>query len=380
MKIASGFILFLLLLYPFLYCNSFVAFELSYVFSLYYFVPLTLLFFFLNFGRKSGYILRKHSINLSLLLIVLLIVIINTDDLRYSKPLLFFFYLFNFYLISLTIVFREHRKLVSGVFLVFATLSILFLFRSDRYLDGDRYFSFMLSPTVFSVYAEVFLIIILSQTREMKKRMFIFLFAGFFIFITKTRLNLFFYISIPALLYLFENYRISKWKILVVYIFCLNMLYPIYTYLVTFEFGKTTLVSSRYGSGHDSSFGLRNYLNYLTYEEFYDASFWEKMFGSGTEHARKLIIEKLKYDLFTHNDFIRFAYDFGLVATILFLVFLYRISIRNYISFMLLLLYLFSFYHNMIYDFFLISILIYYSGINKSGIAIDKNGPVIQSA
>ncbi|MES2680263.1 MAG: hypothetical protein V4635_10275 [Bacteroidota bacterium] len=367
MKITSGLILLLVLLYPFFYVSNYIAFEISYQFTLYYFVPLTLLFFVLNMGKKPVAVLKKNSINLALLGLILLIIGINTDDLRYSKPLLFFIYVINFYLLSLTLVFRENYKVVRYVFLFFSLLSFLFLFKPDRYMLDHRYFSFLLSPTVYSVYAEVVLILFLYQVKSTKKRIFIFLIAGFFIFITKTRLNLFFYISIPFLLYYFENFKASRGKILLVYIFCLNMLYPIYTYLVTFDFGKATLVSTRYENGHDSSFGLRNYLNSLTYDEFlYKTDLSEKLFGKGTEQARKKIIEKIKFDLFTHNDFIRFAYDFGIICTILFLLFLYRITAGHYISFIMLLLYLFSFYHNMIYDFFLISLVIYYSGVERN--------------
>ncbi len=373
MKITSGLILLLILLYPFFYISNYIAFEISYQFTLFYFLPLTLLFFVLNLGKKSVSVLKQHSFNLLLLGAILVLVAINTNDLRYSKPLLFFIYVINFYLLSLTMVFRENFKVVKYIFLFFSVLSFLFLFKPDRYMLDHRYFSFLLSPTVYSVYAEVVLILFLHQVKSTKKRMIIFLLAGFFIFITKTRLNLFFYVSIPFLLYYFEHFKASRGKILLVYIFCLNMLYPIYTYLVTFDFGKTALVSTRYENGTDSSFGLRNYLNSLTYEEFtYKTTVTEKLFGKGTEQARKMIIEKLKYDLFTHNDFIRFAYDFGLICTILFIWFLYRITAGNYIAFILLLLYLFAFYHNMIYDFFLISLVIYYSGVENRQLTTNK--------
>jgi hypothetical protein len=365
MKVTSGFILLLILIYPFFYCSGYVAFELSYSFSLFYFMPLTVLFFVLNLGPKSKQILRENRINLFLLGGILLIIICRTDDLRYSKPLLFFIYLTSFYLLSLTIVFRENKPLIRWIFILFCILSVVFIRDPNRYLEGNRYFAFLVSPTVYSVYFEVVLLIFLYQVKDLKKRIFIFLFAGFFIVITKTRLNLFFYISIPFLLYFFENYRLTRWKVLLIYILCLNLLYPIYSYLVTFDVGKATLVASRYGSGYDSSFGLRNYLNYLTYEQFNDHNLWEQLFGKGTEQARKMIIERMNADLFTHNDFIRFAYDFGIICAVLFLVFLYRISLNHYISFLMLLLYLFSFYHNMIYDFFLISVFIYFSGIRS---------------
>ncbi|MFO0478153.1 MAG: hypothetical protein ACK50L_05175 [Bacteroidota bacterium] len=364
MRITSGIIFFLILLYPFFYANSLVASSASYTFSLFYFLPLTLLFFLLNFGKKSIQELKKNRVNLFLLGCVFIIILLNTNDIRYLKPLLFIVYLINLYLLSLTINFKENEKLIKYAFVSFVILSVLYLGYSHRYLDGDRYFAFLISPTVYSVYAEVFLILLIYIIKKPSVKFVVFVIAGIFIVISKTRLNLVFYISIPFLIYLLENVKVSKLRVVLVYIFCLNMLYPIYSFLVQFDFGKKSLVSSRYESGRDSSFGLRNHINYLVYNEYLNkTSVGEKLFGKGSEEARKLVLKKIKYDIFPHNDFIRLAYDFGIICTILFLFFLYRISRINNVSFLILLLYLFSFYHNMVYDFFLISILVFYSGI-----------------
>lgn len=364
MRITSSIIFFLILLYPFFYANSLVASSASYTFSLFYFLPLTLLFFLLNFGKKSIQELKKNRVNLVLLGCVFIIILLNTNDVRYLKPLLFIVYLINLYLLSLTINFKENEKLIKYAFVSFVILSVLYLGYSHRYLDGDRYFAFLISPTVYSVYAEVFLILLIYIIKKPSVKFVVFIIAGIFIVISKTRLNLVFYISIPFLIYLLENVKVSKLRVVLVYIFCLNMLYPIYSFLVQFDFGKKSLVSSRYESGRDSSFGLRNHINYLVYNEYLNkTSVGEKLFGKGSEEARKLVLKKIKYDIFPHNDFIRLAYDFGIICTILFLIFLYRISRINNVSFLILLLYLFSFYHNMVYDFFLISILVFYSGI-----------------
>lgn len=366
MRITSGVILFLILLYPFFYANSFIAFTASYKFSLIYFVPLTLLLTLLNFSKKSLAELKKNRVNLTLLGLVFLIILFNTNDIRYIKPLLFIFYVINLYILSITIDFKEHDKLVKRAFICFVVLSFLYLGYSHRFMDGERYFAFMKSPTVYSVYSEVYLLLVLLVIKNTRIQYLVFILAGFFIFITKTRLNLVFYISIPLLIYLLHKFKSSKWKILVVYIFCLNMLYPIYSYLVKFDFGKKSLVSSRYEDGRDSSFGLRNHLNYLTYNEYMNrTTIAEKLFGKGSEEARKMVLKKIKFDVFPHNDFIRFTYDFGIICTVLLLIVFYRIAQHSDLAFLILLLYLFSFYHNMIYDFFLISILLYYAGIKK---------------
>jgi hypothetical protein len=217
----------------------------------------------------------------------------------------------------------------------------------------------MLSPTVFSVYVEVFLILALGYEEKFSYRIFYFLSALVIILLTRTRLNIIFACLIPFLVYSFENLKFSKGKFLIMFLLSLNLIYPLYTLVTQFDFIKTKVVNSRYASGRDASFGLRNYLNQLTYNEYlYENSLFQKLFGSGTESSRILIIEKFKYDILTHNDFIRFTFDFGIITTIFFILFLFEISKKNYISFLVLLLYLFSFYHNMIYDFFILSIII----------------------
>lgn len=169
------------------------------------------------------------------------------------------------------------------------------------------------------------------------------------------------------MIYYFDKLNISKFRVVLIYIFCLNLLYPIYSFVIKSEAGKSSLVTSRYKDGRDASFGLRNSLNSFTYNEYIlNSTLSQKIFGKGSEASRKSMISQLKMDILPHNDFIRFSLDFGLLCTILYLTFLFRIARGNIVSFILLLLYLFSFYHNMIYDFFLIAVFIYFSGLSEN--------------
>lgn len=364
MKITSGHILFLILLYPFFYASSYIAFNIGYLFSVYYFVPVTLFLLLLNLGKKSVEILKQNAVNIGLLLLVIILVLFNTTDLKYSKPLVFFIFVLNIYLLSLTLKLSINKKLLQKFFFLLLLLSFLFLPSEDRYFD-HRYFSFLLSPTVFSVYTEVFLILFLCFSENRQLKIALFLLAGFFIILTKTRLNLLFYVMIPIMVYYSEKFYKSKFKIVLIYLVSLNLLYPIYNYIIQSEFGKSSLVTTRYESGRDASFGLRNYLNSFVYIDYMkNSTLPEKILGRGSEMSRMILINKMGQDVLPHNDFIRFTLDFGLLATIVFIVFLYRIARKNYVSLILLLLYLFSFYHNMIYDFFLIALIVYFSNIN----------------
>lgn len=369
MKISSFHILFLILIYPFFYASSYITFNIGYLFSVYYFVPVTFFLILLNLGKKSTETLKQNALNIGLLLVVILLVLFNTTDLRYSKPLVFFIFVLNIYILCLTLKMNINNKLLQSSFFLLLILSFLFITQEDRYFDY-RYLSFFLSPTVFSVYTEVFLILVLCFSKNRQLKIVLFLLAGFFILLTKTRLNFFFYLTIPIMLYYSDKFYKSKFKIILIYLVCLNLLYPIYNFIIQSEVGKNSLVTSRYENGRDASFGLRNYLNTLVYKDYIsNSTVSEKILGRGSEVSRKILIANLGEDVLPHNDFIRFTLDFGLLATLVFIIFLYRVTRKNYVSFILLLLYLFSFYHNMIYDFFMIALMMYFSNVNENDIA-----------
>ena len=372
MKISSVHILFLILIYPFFYVSSYVAFDVGYLFSVYYFILVTFFLTLLNFRKIPANIFTNNVANFGLLAAIMVIVLLNTNDLRYSKPLVFFIFVCSFYVLSLTLKFNVNNKLIQNFFVFLLLLSIIFLGNDERYLD-DRYCAFFISPTVYSVYTEAFLILFLCFSKSPRLKIGIFLIAGFFILLTKTRLNLFFYFTIPIMIYYLDKFYKSKFKIVLIYIICLNLLYPIYSFIVKSELGKSSLVTSRYDDGRDASFGLRNYLNTFVYKEYISNSTpFQKIFGRGTEMSRKVMVDKMGQDILPHNDFIRFTLDFGLLCTLLYLIFLYRIAKSNYVSLLLFLLYLFSFYHNMIYDFFLVALIIYFSHVKKE-IVMEKN-------
>lgn len=364
MKITSLHILFLILLYPLFYAIPFIAFNIGYVFSVIYFFPITLFILFLNKRKVNSIFLKKDIITLLLLFALLGIVIFNTNSLRYTKPLLFILFFMVFYFLSITLEFIADKKLITGFVTIFTLLSFIFLLSDNRYITG-RYTGFLSSPTVYSVYLEVFLILSLYFIKRTSVKAVLFLVAGFFVLLTKTRLNIFFYFSIPLIIYYLERWNPDKFKIILVFIVTLNLVYPIYERLSKTETAGKLLVS-RYEGQRDASFGLRLYMNNALLEDYKaNSNLFQKVFGRGTETSRKIMEEKLGKDWPPHNDFLRFTVDFGLLATILYLVILFRIARNNNLSFVLLLLYLFSFYHNMIYDFLLVALIIYFSAFNK---------------
>src|SRR5690606_14632303 len=92
--------------------------------------------------------------------------------------------------------------------------------------------------------------------------------------------------------------------------------------------------------------------------DFLNGSIWEMLFGKGNEYSRLLVYERFSQDLFPHNDFIRIIIDWGIIGGGAFFYFLYRLSKRNLTALFISILYMILFYSNMIFNLYIISILI----------------------
>ncbi|HET8858750.1 O-antigen ligase family protein [Marivirga sp.] len=174
---------------------------------------------------------------------------------------------------------------------------------------------------------------------------------------TVTRLNIAFYLFLPFFLFFAKKNRLIRLVVLLIYMTLLNLTYPVYNSIIK---NYPSLVEVRYESGRDASFGLRYALFNKTLEKFSELTTNEKLLGAGNEASRNMIKANFKSDLQTHNDFIRFLFDFGIIPTLMFLTFLLIIFSKNKATFMIGLIYLVSFYHNMLYQLIFILLAIYF--------------------
>ncbi len=133
----------------------------------------------------------------------------------------------------------------------------------------------------------------------------------------------------------------------------LNAAYPIYKLLNKDSF----ITTMRYDDGKDPSFQLRYELFERVLLEYSELSGTQQLFGAGSERAREVILTNFKYDHMPHNDFVRILYDFGIIGAILFLSLFIKIGSRNEILFCLVTLYFLSFYHNMVFNLFIVSLI-----------------------
>jgi hypothetical protein len=358
------------LLYPLFYAISLIFDELNYAFANYYFAFVFIIFIsaLLNISKFT---LSKYDItNISILLLLLCIISINTTDIRYTKPAFFISYVIVLYLVSLNFKTLPNLKHIHIVALSYLVVSCLFFFLSNSYEDG-RFLGFALSPTVYSVYLEIVLIIVLTNANfTLTRKIFIYLAFAFFVYLTHTRTNLAFLIIIPALIWIYEKFNYKK-VLFIGLIVSLNFVYVIYKVLLETGLGKSFLLS-RYDGGKDPSFSLRYYLFDLIVSDYlYYSSFIEQLFGKGAEYSRLIVVENISFDILPHNDFIRLTSDFGVICLLLYLVLLYRLSTNNLTSYILVLLYLFTFYHNLLYSYELVSLIILFnvhSRLSKSAI------------
>jgi len=359
MKLRASHILCILLLYPLLYSIPYVAENLEYKLSNYYFLAFTFILTTLNYYFFPLKYNKSSFINLLLLLGTSLLVLINTSSSEYLKPIIFFLFILNIFLVIQKVKINEITSIINLFTYLYIGISLIFLLLSLRISEEDGRFSgFLLSPTVYSVQLEIVLILFLFVNDNWFKKAIIFIMIGFLIFMSGTRLNFAFLLGIPLLIFIIRKKAHIKPLLFLGLIFSLNLLYVAYDALQRANFIQE-FNASRYEGGRDASFGLRFHLYKTLLNSFsHDFSFFDFILGKGAEKSRILVLADIGVDILPHNDFLRFIYDFGILAAVLYFLFLYRISKTNIAAFLLVTLYLVAFYHNMIYSFELLAIAI----------------------
>jgi O-antigen ligase len=189
---------------------------------------------------------------------------------------------------------------------------------------------------------------------------------------TQTRINILVLASVPMVVFLLERGLLSRKKIVLVSLAIFVFVYPLYQLLLDFDFIKEFLLG-RYGGERDASFGMRYYLYIKSLELIQEASWYELLFGQGSETARLYILELTKEDSYSHNDFLRLIIDFGIIFTVLYLLLIIKIALKTNLTVVIFILYLSSFYHNMAFDFYTISCLVICSTLTVSFKPISKS-------
>ncbi len=297
-----------------------------------------------------------------LLIVVVIFCLALITQVRYTMPVVFFVVLLIFFCLPITDYAAVNKKRILAFCALYLFISLTFLVHPSSFGDDGRFDGFTGSSTTYSIYITVFVILALAQDISVRLKVLAYLIGLFLVYITLTRLNLAFYLVVPFLYYFSK--RGSKLKIVLLFGFMLilNAAYPIYDFVIK---KHPEVIEFRYSSGRDASFNLRYSLNNTIARALKESSTTEIFFGHGVEASRLLIKRRFGLDLLPHNDFIRILYDFGILGVFLFFVVFMIVAMKNEITYMLGFVYLLSFYHNMIYNFFVIALMILFYKYNR---------------
>ncbi|MBP0640058.1 O-antigen ligase family protein [Cupriavidus sp. AcVe19-6a] len=240
-------------------------------------------------------------------------------------------------------------KIVRVLIWIYLILISASLFFSVAYIN-DRFVSFVGSPTVLSVVLLVVFAIYAAVARSRTMIIVGYFAIGFLIFLTQTRLSIVLWLITPGVV-LFSGFSIRR-KVIIYVTMLVGLIagYPIFEYVGSVDQGG--YVTREVGAqGEDASFGLRRALTNQIFDEFQSSSMVSKVIGNGSEAARDVIKLNFGTDLLPHNDYLRIAFDFGILFLLMYIFCLFKLVVgsRDFSVNYIFIIYLVSFYHNMVY-------------------------------
>lgn len=356
---------YVLFIYPLFYIVPTVRKNIGPNFENLYFLLLLISIFILSSHRSCFKIYRKDFIICKYLLILVLISLYNYRGLNYIKPQVFIIFIFTFFLF-LGLSQKQNKITVNfNLFIyLFILTTFITLLSSNYYTPLGRFYGFIGSPTVLTVFLDLYIIVFFFTNNSKITSLFIY-FIVFYIHIkAQTRLNLMYLTVLPMMIKIISNFKLRIYKVFILFLFILslNFLYPIYQFYT--ETSESNLAASRYEDGRDASFGLRLAMYNVVLLNLANSNLTTLLVGHGSEYTRELIFLEYNKDLLPHNDFLRLLTDFGVIFLVIYLIVIFKIALKNNLSYILTTLYFLSFYHNMVFSFFIFSIMIisYYYG------------------
>lgn len=326
------------------------------------------------FYRKKNRMSKWNLIQGILLILLLGISLFNFSSFRYSLPIIFCAYL----LVSQIFLSESAGRNSYSDFKYFKHYFVFYLFLSLVFIilplgpsnEFSRFEGFLGSPTVYSAFLVLLYMLALPQWKSLYLKIFFYLIVFLFVFLSKTRLVLLLMIMLPLLFIAIDRFKLGYRKIFITSFLVLFFLYPAYSAVVEYF---PVLVTMRYEEGRDRSFGLRFYLYNLVERDFKNQDLNAQLLGQGNEHSRLLVKRVFNQDLYPHNDFIRLVNDWGIIGAGLFFIVLFRYATRSKIALMIALIYIIQFYSNLIFNLFLVSILLGVSILSYGGAYLNPS-------
>lgn len=359
--IALALLSLIILAYPLFYSVPYIFEQVGYLFEGIYFVSLNYVFLIVVLALltiRRGHIAEPaHRRDLLVLLAMTLLVAASTRGTDQLNPLSFFvFALTFFYLVSSSGLAMVRERVVFAVlFCAYVLLSGVFYFQGTR-VDLGRFTGFAISATTYSIFMAGALVAALYTIDNPLLRVGAYLAALPFIWISQTRSTLVFALALPFLMYLVRRLWRFRLAVFLAAGLVIHLGYPLLEMLAARQ--SDDLVAARYEGGMDTSLMVRRVLFDMLSDELASGTPEEIALGRSAEHSRQLVKREIGFDLLPHHDLLRLLVDFGVLGTLIYIAFVYRIASRNRAAFVMSLLYMVSFYHNMIYSRFLMGLIL----------------------
>lgn len=246
------------------------------------------------------------------------------------------------------------------VSLFYITISIILLGSEWAYIDdGLRYRGFSLSPTHYSVYMVLAWAMTMLLRIPVAVKFAISCSMIFFIFISETRLSYFLVLIILIVCVLHQAgifaHRIFRTIFFTTYAVTIALAYPLYA--MVSKLGIFGL--SRYDEV-DLSYEARAQFSNELLSSVSEGSWWNIIAGAGDGASRAEIITSFGYDYLPHNDFLLLLYDYGVLGLLTVMGTIIFLATRNTSTLVVGIVYITSFYHNMLYSYaFIILLMIF---------------------
>jgi hypothetical protein len=336
----------------------FISFCVSFIFYKIYsnsFSLMRLTFFLTLTPFLISNIFKKRKIQSSFILLLLLILVLFRVVFSSAETTSLLF-VFGFFCLPILIQFSSINKfhqqplnyLFRHIYFIQLFLSFFYLLTMDP--EAWRFIGYTASSTTYTVYLVSFFTSFIFSNNP--KYSFIhFLVVFYFIFLSSTRSTIIILTAV-YLIYFFRDFILKKLKFFsVVILGTMLLVMPI-----TSLFSDNLDLMNRYEGDKDYSTFTRiiYFTNQLKALE--GLSIKDYLVGKGVEENKKVGYNISEFNFIEqHNDFFVLIFDYGIIIFIIYLFMLFK-QVNSPFSLALLMIYLTSFYHNMLYDFWVITL------------------------
>lgn len=281
-------------------------------------------------------------------------------------PILFFLQCFLLTLFlhyeKIDLMLVENKKIIFFTTVLYIGISVLLLLLNLNFdVDLGRFYGLGYSPTTFVIYLVVYLVLFHYLFGSSKTFYLLFVLSLVLTYFSGTRTGLLLLLLLPLNNYFYDRYLHSKKMVRLLMIVFIIGVYPLSDII---SVTNPELLEVRFTDGEekiDYSYATRMAFTADVVNEWLIGGWEKKLLGFGTEFSRLTILKFYDEDHQLHNDFLRLNVDFGFPVLLMFVGIIYSLSSNNKYSFFLALIYMFSFYHNLIYEAFLFNTFLFMS-------------------